>query len=147
MDRLKNADAWIIGTICASRVGAEKAVREFCECIENGRTQLDLSSCGLISLPPEIGQLTSLKWFSCDNNQLTELPPEIGQLTSLEVLSCHNNQLTELPPEIGQLNSLKNLWCNNNQLPSDFNGNLTIEQKLALIEKYFRRGRLTKAAR
>ena len=125
MEKLMNADAWTIGTICATRAGSEKAARKFRKCIENGGTELHLYHCSLISLPPEI-----------------------GQLTSLEILWCNNNQLTELPPEIGQFNSLKYFYYGNKQLPDEFNKrNLTIEQKFKLIEKYFRRGRLTKAAR
>ena len=51
-------------------------------------------------------------------NQLTSLPPEIGQLTSLEKLWLSGNQLTSLPAEIGQLTSLKLLWLYHNQLTS-----------------------------
>ena len=36
-------------------------------------------------------------------NRLTTLPPEIGQLSSLTQLDLFNNQLSSLPPEIGQL--------------------------------------------
>ena len=70
----------------------------------------------LTALPPEIGQLTSLRTLRIDGNQLTALPPEIGQLTSLLTLRIDGNQLTALPPEIGQLTSLRDLWLEHNQL-------------------------------
>ena len=38
------------------------------------------------------------------------VPAEIGQLTSLEMLDLTGNQLTSLPAEIGQLTSLTRLW-------------------------------------
>ena len=44
----------------------------------------DLSDRGLTTLPPEIGQLTSLQTLTLDHNQLAALPPEITQLTSLQ---------------------------------------------------------------
>ena len=67
-------------------------------------------------LPPEIGQLTSLKGLAPAHNQLTVLPPEIGQLTRLETLRLDGNQLTALPPEIGQLTRLGTLALGGNQL-------------------------------
>lgn len=58
---------------------------------------LNLSSCGLVSLPAAIGQLASLHVLRLNNNKLTSLPQELGQLSELEVLSVNNNQLTTLP--------------------------------------------------
>ena len=46
-------------------------------------TELDLSGMGLISLPPEIGQLTNLTELTLTDNRLTSLPAEICQLTNL----------------------------------------------------------------
>src|SRR5215207_5566414 len=73
------------------------------------RASLDLSGKGLVWLPPEIGQLTSLKRLFLTNNQLEGLPHEIGRLTNLTRLVLSNNQLTRLPNEIGQLSSLEGL--------------------------------------
>ncbi|UOB19145.1 leucine-rich repeat domain-containing protein [Abyssalbus ytuae] len=73
---------------------------------------------GLVTLPAEIGQLTSLETLSLYSNQLTSIPAEIGQLTSLETLSLNNNQLTSIPAEIGQLTSLGYLYLDYNQLTS-----------------------------
>ncbi len=82
------------------------------------RAELNLSECELTSLPPEIGQLTSLQSLSLSGNQLTSLPPEIGQLTSLQSLHLSGNQLTSLPPEIGQLTNLQSLSLRSNPLTS-----------------------------
>jgi internalin A len=72
----------------------------------------------LTSLPPEIGQLQALTQLVLDNNQLTSLPPEIGQLSGLMQLSICKNQLTSLPPEIHQMSALTELYLDNNQLTS-----------------------------
>jgi Leucine-rich repeat (LRR) protein len=55
---------------------------------------LDLSNFGLVDLPAEIEQLTSLRSLNISNNQLTQLPSEIGGL------ELSNNQLTELPNDL-----------------------------------------------
>ena len=83
---------------------------------ERGDTRLDLSRLGLTTLPPEIGQLTSLQSLDLSGNQLTALPPEIGRLTSLQSLNLWDNQLTALPPEIGGLASLQSLNLSENHL-------------------------------
>ena len=78
--------------------------------------KLGLYGLQITELPPEIGQLTSLKNLSISQNQLTSLPPEIGHLTNLQTLSVHDNQLTSLPPEIGHLTNLNRLDLYHNQL-------------------------------
>jgi Leucine-rich repeat (LRR) protein len=85
---------------------------------KNKVTKLDLSGKGLITLPPEIGQLTNLQSLYLSNNQLSSLPPEIGQLTNLGWLDLGSNQLSSLPPEIVQLTNLQLLGLHNNQLSS-----------------------------
>jgi Leucine-rich repeat (LRR) protein len=72
----------------------------------------------LTSLPPEIGQLTHLRYLSLSHSSLTSLPPEIGQLTHLQELYLYGNPLTSLPPEIGQLTNLQELDLSDNQLAS-----------------------------
>lgn len=61
---------------------------------------LNMSSCGLVSLPAAIGQLASLHVLRLNHNKLTSLPQELGQLSELEVLSVNHNQLTTLPGEV-----------------------------------------------
>ena len=82
----------------------------------DGGGRLNLYKCGLQSIPPEIGRLTSLKYLYCSFNELRELPQEIGGLTSLVELYCSKNELRELPPEIGRLTSLKIFNCSINEL-------------------------------
>ncbi|HSW76869.1 MAG TPA: leucine-rich repeat domain-containing protein [Candidatus Saccharimonadales bacterium] len=79
-------------------------------------TQLDLSYSKIKVLPPEIGQLSALRYLHLSNNQLSALPPEIGKLSHLQILDLSNNQLIALPPEIGKLSTLQCLSLSNNQL-------------------------------
>ncbi len=60
----------------------------------------------LTVLPPEIGNLTSLKTLRLTNNNLRELPIEIGKLSVLESLDICTNNINELPSEIGNLTNL-----------------------------------------
>ena len=80
---------------------------------------LQLENCGLTgSIPPEIGNLTNLGSLYLDGNQLSgSIPSEIGDLTSLVQLDIQDNQLTgSIPSEIGQLTNLEVLRLNENQL-------------------------------
>jgi Leucine rich repeat len=88
-------------TLLASTSGRRLTVRQLQRAQRTKK--LNLQKRGLTALPPEIGQLTSLRRLDLRGNQLTALPPEIGQLTSLQMLWLDQNLLTELL-EIGQLN-------------------------------------------
>ena len=68
------------------------------------------------AIPSAIGQLTGLRHFSLDDNDITEIPPEIGRLNNLKSLGLQNNEIGEIPPEIGNLDSLTGLWLMRNQL-------------------------------
>ena len=72
----------------------------------------------LTELPPEIVQLSNLKYLYLDNNSLSSQPPEIVQLSNLTVLDLKNNSLSSLPPEIAQLSNLTVLDLSNNSLSS-----------------------------
>jgi internalin A len=109
-------------------------IKEIQRAVQNKVKTLELSSKGLIELPPEIGQLTQLQKLDLSNNKLTQLPPEIGQLTRLQELVLHNNQLLYLSPEIGRLTQLQELDLHANwltQLPAEI-GQLTQLQWLYL---------------
>jgi internalin A len=97
-------------------------------------TDLDLARKDLTILPPQIGQVTSLRELHLSRNKLTSLPAEIGHLTNLRELGLGSNRLTTLPAEIGQLKNLEELYLDWNQLvslPREL-GNLTSLVKLEL---------------
>lgn len=77
---------------------------------------LRLRNKDIAKLPPEIGQLTNIRWIDLRNNNLTTMPTEIGRLTNLRRLFLSNNQLTVIPAEIGELTRLQMLWLDDNRL-------------------------------
>ena len=85
-------------------------------------TKLNLENNQLTgSIPPEIGNLTNLRYLNLSQNQLTgSIPPEIGNLTNLTGLYLNDNGLTGLiPSEIGNLTNLKYLRLFHNQLTGE----------------------------
>ncbi|MCY4114082.1 MAG: hypothetical protein OXG33_09115 [Chloroflexi bacterium] len=71
---------------------------------------LDLSQNQLSgTLPPEIGQLTTLRRLDVQGNQLQgEIPPEIGNLDNVTHLSLWANQFSgSIPAEMGDMASLQ----------------------------------------
>jgi Leucine-rich repeat (LRR) protein len=79
---------------------------------------LSLSSNPLSgSIPPEVGNLTSLLFLDVGGSQLSgSIPPQIGNLTSLEYLGLGANLSGPIPPEIGNLSQLSWLHLHDNQL-------------------------------
>lgn len=73
------------------------------------------------AIPRELGKLTKLASLRLDDNQLTDsIPSEIGNLGNLEALSLYYNQLTgSIPPEIFNLTKLVYLNFHSNQLTGD----------------------------
>uniref|UniRef100_A0A804LZ55 Ubiquitin-like domain-containing protein n=1 Tax=Zea mays TaxID=4577 RepID=A0A804LZ55_MAIZE len=67
---------------------------------------LSLSENRLVSLPPTLGSLTSLRELCVAKNRLDNLPVEIGLLKHLQVLIANNNRITSLPSSIGDCESL-----------------------------------------
>ena len=69
-------------------------------------------------IPPQIGNLTSLTSLRLDMNDLSgSIPGEIGGLAKLQVLSIHNNQFSgEIPSEMGDLNQMQDLLLDANKL-------------------------------
>jgi internalin A len=88
--------------------------------------ELDLSGMALSELPPEIGNLVSLKrlilgkWDQKKSrvfrNNLTVLPQELIQLQQLEELNLSFNEITTLPESIGKLISLERLVLEKNPI-------------------------------
>jgi Leucine-rich repeat (LRR) protein len=102
-------------------------------------TGLGLGSNGLSgTIPPELGNLSSLQGLSLSWNELSgAIPPELGNLSGLLTLQLGGNQLSgTIPPELGNLSSLQNLSLSSNQLsgtiPPEL-GNLSSLQSLYLF--------------
>lgn len=95
-----------------------KVLKKIEICRKKGSTILNLQNLELKHLPPEVGQLTTLRELMLEGNALSTLPPEIGQLTALRVLDLSDNQLGVLPPEIGELIALEKLRLAFNELNS-----------------------------
>ena len=129
----KNAENWLTDAPLGDWHGVDTDGR--------GRvTRLSLSSNGPRGpIPPELGNLTSLRELNLPWNSLTgPVPPELGNLTSLENLSLQRNRLTgPIPPELGNLTSLRTLNLGQTDLtgpiPPEF-GNLTNLEELRLEE-------------
>ena len=52
----------------------------------------------------------NLNSLTLQDNQLTGIPPEIGNLTSIKEMNLLDNQFTgEIPPELGNLTNLEEL--------------------------------------
>lgn len=94
----------------------EIALKKILQAEQTGTDVLWLSEMGLTELPPEIGNLTSLKFLHLENNQLSNLPPEIGRLNNLRELRLGYNNFRDLPQEIGNLHKLCVLRLESNNL-------------------------------
>lgn len=103
-----------------STAGLEEAKRRISAAASASADTLNLGGLGLIELPAEVPNLTSVKVLYLQNNRLTGLSAEIGALESLLGLNLYDNQLTGLPAEIGALESLQELDLQNNPLPESY---------------------------
>ena len=85
---------------------------------DEGRViRLELFELGLSgAIPPELAQLTNLRYLDLYNNQLSgAIPPELGRLTNLRYLDLFGNQLSgAIPAELAQLTNLQSLNLANN---------------------------------
>lgn len=79
---------------------------------------LQLFWLGFSTLPPEIGNLTNLRRLTLSGGNLPTLPSEIGNLTNLRHLALTGNNLTALPPEFYNLVNLVTLDLSGNKLNS-----------------------------
>ncbi len=70
------------------------------------------------TLPPELGDLTSLTYLDLgDNNFIGNIPVELGNLTNLTYLNLDGNGLTgSIPAELGNLSALTTCYLGYNQL-------------------------------
>ena len=84
-----------------------------------GRTPLEdlnLGSNQLTSLPPEIGDLSSLMTLWLDDNHFDDFPVVLCSIRSLEELRLSGNQLQFIPQSISSLGNLKTLALDNNKI-------------------------------
>lgn len=82
-------------------------------------TELSLPGNNLSgTLPPELGNLTHLRWLVLNGNELAgAIPPQLGNLAQLRGLVLDNNELTGLiPPALGELSLLTLLDLTGNNL-------------------------------
>jgi len=88
-------------------------------CEDGHVVELSISAVGLIgSIPPQLGDLSKLRYLYLFANHLTgTIPPELGNLSELVVLFLRQNELTgPIPPELGNLSSLRRLALSSNDL-------------------------------
>ncbi len=98
--------------------------------VSDGRVQwIDLSSMNLGgSIPPELGDLTELRYLELYDNWLSgSIPPELGDLKNLLELRLDYNGLTgPIPSELAGMRNLQYLYLDSNGLtgpiPSELGG-------------------------
>ena len=82
-------------------------------------TELSLPDNNLSgTVPPELADLTHLRWLVLDNNELTgTIPADLRNLAQLRELVLANNELTgPIPPALGKLSQLSLLDLTGNSL-------------------------------
>ena len=95
-------------------------------CQEGHVTELQLANNKLAgSLPPEIGNLTYLRYLYLEDNQLSgSVPAEIGNLKDLQTLRLNGNQFSSIPAEVFKLGQLIELDLSRNLISGDLPGEL-----------------------
>lgn len=84
-----------------------------------GRTPLEdlnLGSNQLTTLPPDMGDLSSLMTLWLDDNHFDDFPVVLCSIRSLEELRLSGNQLQFIPQSISTLANLKTLALDNNKI-------------------------------
>jgi len=77
---------------------------------------LEISKCGLQTLPPEVSHLTNLYNLVLHGNRLQVVPDGIGYLRLLKYLDLSSNELESLPSSFGSLRDIQTLNVSKNQL-------------------------------
>ena len=87
-------------------------------------------------IPPELGDLSELKFLELDGNLLTgTLPPELGKLVNLVELFLEENRLTgTIPSEFGNLVALERLYLNENRFWGELPFSMTALSELRRFE-------------
>jgi hypothetical protein len=78
--------------------------------------RLQMKSCAIKELPPEVGALTNIVDFDLgnegqgDSNEFTTFPPEFASMKRLRYLRLHHNpQFEAFPPEAAKMTSLRHI--------------------------------------
>ena len=104
-------------------------------------TVLNISGCGLSSIPDSISRLTNLQRLRVEDNDLSEFPRSLGELTKLTRLRAYGNELSWLPEEFGYLRNLKILRLGDNKFKThdDHDGLGAIKYMRSLQELYLKK--------
>jgi internalin A len=99
-----------------------KLEKRLTEALEFNHQRLDLSDCGLTSIPSDVFRLTDLVFLNLASdmtsdsdfkNKIEVLPARMAELTNLKTLDVSNNQVKDISPMIGRMR-LKTLNLSNN---------------------------------
>lgn len=98
---------------------------------EKGSEILNLSKCGLTSVPSQIFKLNHLKQLYLSHNNIYKIPDSIGSLKNLERLDFAFNKIQRISSELSGLTNLKTLSAAGNQISNlspdiKYNKNLTL---------------------
>ena len=77
---------------------------------------LDLEGLDLVTLPPELDQLTTLTTLNLNHNQLSALPTTFANLVELQTLHLRGNQFPGLPAQLSRLPNLRTLDASDNNI-------------------------------
>ena len=126
---------WLVSTPLTVAVpGAPVVVPEGRSGVESDRGYL-LHNALDGSIPPELGNLTSLTDLALIGNELSgPIPPELGNLVSLDRLRLDGNALSgPIPPELGKLSALTELYLSHNALDGPIPPDLADLASLSLL--------------
>lgn len=66
---------------------------------------------------PDLAKLTALRFIDLSGCGLTSLPASIGSIESIRVIEAFKNQLTDIPDSFGRLTKLQRLNISRNKIP------------------------------
>mmetsp|Transcript_3698 Transcript_3698/g.5398 ORF Transcript_3698/g.5398 Transcript_3698/m.5398 type:complete len:638 (-) Transcript_3698:1220-3133(-) len=105
--------------------------------VDGSIVSIDLSDNGLRNtIPPEIGQLSSLQHLILHKNRLSStLPTTIGLLANLEILNLNNNRIEgPMPTEIGSMTKLQILNVRKNDMDGPMSPEMFTSSNLEYLD-------------